>query len=155
MRTRDETVTIEMSRRERRLWDRVRGVVVAKRPGARSGARDVLLLLPDLSVLLLRLLRDSRVPPGAKAIALFGVGYVLWPIDVVPVMFGPIGLVDDLFVVAACLSRMLNYVHPDLVRSHWSGQGDALEAIQRATAWAEQQVRGVVRRFLPPVLRRD
>ncbi len=33
---------------------------------------------------------------------------------------------------------MLNRVHPDVVRSHWSGQGDALEAIQRVTSWTER-----------------
>jgi uncharacterized membrane protein YkvA (DUF1232 family) len=91
---------------------------------------------------------------GGKAIALLGVGYVLWPVDLVPgIVFGPIGLVDDLIVVSAALSRMLNYVHPDVVRSHWSGQGDALDAIQRATSWTERRVRTALVRFLPPPLR--
>jgi hypothetical protein len=27
------------------------------------------------------------------------------------------------------------------VRSHWSGQGDALEVIQRLTSWFEQQLK--------------
>jgi len=31
-------------------------------------------------------------------------------------------------------------VHPDVVRMHWSGQGDALEAIQRVTQWGEDFV---------------
>jgi uncharacterized membrane protein YkvA (DUF1232 family) len=66
------------------------------------------------------------------------VGYVLSPIDLVPsLLVGPIGLVDDLLVVTAALSRILNHVHPDVVRSHWSGQGDALDAIQRVTRWSE------------------
>jgi len=110
----------------------------------------VLLLLPDLAILLARLLRDPRVPRGGKLIALLGIGYVLSPLDLLPEpIFGPIGLIDDLFVVAATLSRILNYVHPDVVRSHWSGQGDALDAIQRATGWAEDRARGVMRRVLP------
>jgi uncharacterized membrane protein YkvA (DUF1232 family) len=86
------------------------------------------------------LLRDERVPVGGKALAVLGVGYVLSPLDVLPTLFfGPIGLIDDLFIVAAALSRVLNYVHPDVVRSHWSGQGDALDAIQRVTEWSETQ----------------
>jgi len=151
----DATVTIDLNPRERRFYDRMRAAVVSPHPGARSGLRDVLLLLPDLFVLLLRLFRDPRVPLGAKAIALLGIGYVLSPIDLMPeLLLGPIGLADDLFVVAATLSRLLNYVHPDVVRSHWSGQGDALDAIQRATGWAEGQVRGALRRVLPRALRR-
>jgi len=143
-------VTIELNRREQRVYDRFRDKVIQPRPGDTSGLRDVLLLLPDLAVLLLRLLRDPRVPMGAKLIALAGVSYVFSPIDLLPeVLLGPFGLVDDVFVVGAALSRLLNYVHPDVVRSHWSGRGDALHAIQRATEWSERQVRGVLRRILP------
>jgi uncharacterized membrane protein YkvA (DUF1232 family) len=150
----DSNVTIELDARERRTYDRLRAAVVTPRPGQASGLRDVLLLLPDLVVLALRLLRDPRVPRGGKAIALLGVGYVLSPVDLLPEgLFGPLGLLDDLFVVGAALSRILNYVHPDLVRSHWSGQGDALDAIQRATGWAEGRARAVLRRLVPRVLR--
>jgi uncharacterized membrane protein YkvA (DUF1232 family) len=148
-------VTIEMDRGERRLYDRLRAGVVVKSPGRRSGTRDLVLLLPDLTVLLARLMRDDRVPIGGKAIALLSVGYVLSPIDFLPAfLFGPIGLLDDLFIVTAALSRVLNYVHPDVVRSHWSGQGDALDAIQRATEWSETQLRSVLSRVLPSLLRR-
>jgi uncharacterized membrane protein YkvA (DUF1232 family) len=152
---REESVTIDVDRRERRLYDRLRAAVVTPHHGERSGARDLLLLLPDLTVLLYRLLRDERVPVGGKAIALLGVSYVFWPVDLLPgLVFGPIGLVDDLIVVSAALSRMLNYVHPDVVRAHWSGQGDALDAIQRATSWTESRVRGALKRILSPPLRR-
>jgi uncharacterized membrane protein YkvA (DUF1232 family) len=108
----------------------------------------LLLLLPDLTVLLLRLLRDDRVPLAPKAVAVAGVAYVLSPLDLVPsLLLGPVGLVDDLIVVAACLSGILNRVHPDVVRTHWSGQGDALEAIERVTAWVEGLLVGGLRRL--------
>ena len=71
---------IELNARERRLWDRVREQIVRYEPGAASGLRDLLLLLPDLTVLLFRLMCDSRVPPGAKLIAGLGFAYVLLPI---------------------------------------------------------------------------
>ena len=84
-------------------------------------------------MLLARLLRDPRVPRRAKLVALFGIGYVLSPIDLLPaLLLGPLGLLDDLVVVTAALSRLINHVHPDVVRSAWPGRGDALDAIQRA-----------------------
>lgn len=149
----DETVTIELNPREQRLYDEVRRRVARSAPGRTTGLRDVLLLLPDLSVLLVRLLRDPRVPRGPKLLALFGVGYLLSPVDLLPgFLFGPIGLVDDLLVVTAALSRLVNQVHPDVVRDAWPGPGDALEAIQRVTAWSEglvtPRVRGFVRGLL-------
>lgn len=146
-------VTIELNPRERRLYDRLRTQVVDRRPGASSGVRDLLLLLPDLTVCLVRLLRDDRVPLGSKAMAVIGVAYVISPLDLLPgLLFGPLGLVDDLLVVTATLSRILNDVHPDVVRSQWPGQGDALEAIQRVTRWSETlftvRLRGVLRGIL-------
>ena len=135
--TAGEPITIELNPREGRLYDRLRTQFVKTRGGSRSGVRDLLLLLPDLTVLLMRLMCDPRVPMTSKAIALLGVGYVVSPIDLIPTLLvGPIGLVDDLLVVSASLSRVLNHVHPDVVRSHWSGQGDALDAIQRVSAWS-------------------
>jgi uncharacterized membrane protein YkvA (DUF1232 family) len=133
-----QRLEIDLRARERRLYDRLRASVVRLEPGASSGLRDFALLLPDLVVLLLRLLRDPRVPFGAKAIALLGVSYALSPIELLPeLLIGPVGLVDDLLVISAALSRIVNKVHPDLVRSHWPGQGDALDAIRRVTAWSE------------------
>ena len=146
----ESPITIELNPRERRLYDRLRARVVGQRPGTDSSLRDLLLLLPDLTVLLFRLLRDPRVPGPPKAVALFGLVYVISPIDLLPTfLFGPLGLVDDLLVVAATLSRLVNQVHPDVVRSQWSGRGDALQAIQGATSWSES----LIRKRLPAALR--
>ena len=144
----ENPLTIEVNPRERRVYDRLRSQVIETEPGEGSGLRDLLLLLPDLAVLLFRLMRDDRVPVGSKAIAVLGAAYLVSPIDLLPTfLLGPIGLVDDLIVVGAVLSRMLNRVHPDVVRSHWSGQGDALEAIQRVTAWTEHAFGDRVRKL--------
>jgi uncharacterized membrane protein YkvA (DUF1232 family) len=138
----ENAVMIDLNPRERRLYDRLRERFVERSPGAGSGFRDLLLVLPDLTILLIRLVRDRRVPILHKGAAIAGVAYVLSPIDLLPsLVFGPVGLLDDLFVVAACLSQLLNHVHPDVVRGHWSGQGDALETIQNVTGWFEKEVR--------------
>jgi uncharacterized membrane protein YkvA (DUF1232 family) len=141
-----DKITIELNPRERRTYDTLRQRVVQREPGEGSGLSDMLLLLPDLTVLLLRLMRDRRVPRLPKLIAVLGIGYVLSPIDLLPaILLGPIGLVDDLLVVSAALSRLLNHVHPDVVRSAWPGQGDALVAIQRVSQWSEGVFRGRLR----------
>jgi uncharacterized membrane protein YkvA (DUF1232 family) len=139
---------VDVRAREKRSYDRLRERILKFEPGAGSGARDVALLFPDLVMLLLRLLRDPRVPIGSKAVALLGLSYALAPLDLLPeILLGPIGLLDDLIVVAAALSRILNHVHPDLVRAHWSGQGDALDAVHRVTAWAESWLGGALARI--------
>lgn len=149
MRSADPVVEIDLSARERRLYDRWRAALAKPVPGAAPDLRDALLALPDLAVLVLRLLRDARVRPGDKAIALLGLAYVLSPVDLLPeFLLGPLGLLDDAFMLALTVSRLVNRVHPDVVRAHWSGQGDVLEAIQRVSGWAERQVGGRLRRRL-------
>jgi uncharacterized membrane protein YkvA (DUF1232 family) len=134
-------IEIELNPREVRLYDRLRASVIEPRPGLGSGIRDLLLLLPDMTVLLFRLARDARVPIGSKIVAGMAVAYVVSPIDLMPeILLGPLGLLDDLLIVGAALSRLLESVHPDIVRQHWSGQGDALDAIGRITEWTDNQV---------------
>jgi uncharacterized membrane protein YkvA (DUF1232 family) len=148
----EPVVEIDLSARERRIYDRWRAALRKPLPGASPDLRDALLALPDLVVLVLRLMRDRRVRPGDKAIAVLGIAYVLSPIDLMPeFVFGPLGLLDDALVLALTVSRLVNRVHPDVVRAHWSGQGEVLDAIQRVTAWAERRLggrlRGAIERF--------
>lgn len=133
-----ERIEIELNPRERRMYDVLREKILGSKPEGRAGVKDLLLLLPDLTVLLARLVRDPRVPWGAKTIAVMGLAYVFSPIDLIPDFFGPIGLLDDLLVAVAALSKILKSVHPDLLRANWSGNGDVLETIQRITAWGER-----------------
>ena len=151
------SVEIELNPKERRVYDRLRAKLLVREADEPSGLGDVLLLLPDLTVLLWRLMQEDRVPLGGKALALLGVGYVFSPLDLIPEIIlgpilGPLTLLDDFVVLAAVTSRLLNYVHPDIVRMHWPGQGDALEAIQKVSNWVESQVskqfRSVVNRLM-------
>ena len=146
---REEHVEIELNPKEQRFYDRLRSQVSKTEVGTRTGLRDLLLLVPDLAVLLSRLLRDDRVAPGDKAIAALGLGYLLSPIDLMPAwLFGPLGVLDDLVVLGAAVSRIVNHVHPDVVRAHWPGQGDALVAIRNASEWSEREIGGRLRRLL-------
>lgn len=145
----EERLEVDLRARERRVYDRLRARVVEAEPGASAGVRDLLLFLPDLVVLLLRLVRDPRVPAGAKAVALLGVGYALSPIDLVPeILFGPLGFLDDLLIATASVSWVVNHVHPDLVRAHWSGSGDVLDVVKSVLGWSEKLVGKTLSRLI-------
>ena len=150
----ESRLELDLTARERRWYDRLRSQLVTHEPGEGSGFRDLLFLLPDVAVLLGRLARDSRVSTFDKAIALGALAYLLSPIDLLPAfLFGPFGLADDLIVVGAALSRLMNRLHPDLLRYHWSGQGDALDAIGRITGWTESQLGRLLSTSLVRLLR--
>jgi uncharacterized membrane protein YkvA (DUF1232 family) len=86
--------------------------------------RSFLMFLPNMVMLLGRLLKDVRVPTAEKALFLAAIVYVISPLDFIPDVFPFIGQVDDLYVVALVLLRLVNRSDESVVRQHWSGGGD-------------------------------
>lgn len=86
--------------------------------------RNFLMFLPNMVLLLGRLLKDIRVPTAEKALFVAAIVYVISPLDLIPDVFPFIGQVDDLYVVALVLLRLVNRTDESVVREHWSGGGD-------------------------------
>ena len=86
--------------------------------------KSFLMFLPNMVTLLARLLKDSRVPAAEKALFLAAIVYVISPLDLIPDIFPFIGQIDDLYVVALTLLRLINRTDESIVRQHWSGGGD-------------------------------
>jgi uncharacterized membrane protein YkvA (DUF1232 family) len=86
--------------------------------------RSFLMFLPNMVVLLGRLLKDARVPTAEKALFLAAIVYVISPLDFIPDVFPFIGQVDDLYVVALTLLRLINRTDASVVRQLWPGGGD-------------------------------
>ncbi len=91
---------------------------------AKGRMRNFLMFLPNMVMLLGRLLKDSRVATAEKALFLAAIVYVISPIDLIPDLFPFIGQVDDIYVVALTLLRLINRSDATVVREHWLGGGD-------------------------------
>lgn len=91
---------------------------------AKGRMRSFLMFLPNMVMLLGRLLKDSKVPTAEKALFLAAIVYVISPIDLIPDLFPFIGQVDDIYVVALTLLRLINRSDASIVRRHWPGGGD-------------------------------
>lgn len=85
---------------------------------------NFLSFLPNMVKLLGRLLKDARVPTAEKALFVAAIVYVISPLDFIPDVFPFIGQVDDIYVVALTLLRLVNKTDASIVREHWSGGGD-------------------------------
>jgi uncharacterized membrane protein YkvA (DUF1232 family) len=79
--------------------------------------------------LVYNLMLDERVPALTKLIPVLSVGYLLFPIDVLPDILIGLGQLDDLAVVMLGLRFFLELAPPDVVREqlkrivqggHWS-----------------------------------
>ncbi len=127
-----------------RFYDRIRGRIqtfVGEKGSALGRTAGFLLLVPDVFILLWRLLGDSRVTGKNKVLLGSAVVYYIFPFDLIPEGFlGPIGYLDDLVFGAYVLNRMLVDVDASVLREHWSGSEDVLLTIQRVMTAADELV---------------
>lgn len=74
--------------------------------------------LPTYIRLVWALLRDSRVPPPQKLILAGIVGYLLFPIDLIPDFIPVLGQLDDIAVVLLGLDLFIRSAPEEVVEEH-------------------------------------
>jgi uncharacterized membrane protein YkvA (DUF1232 family) len=100
-----------------------------------------LMFLPNMFTLLGRLLKDSRVSLADKALFAGAIIYVIMPLDFIPDFIPFVGQVDDIYLVALSLLRLLNRADESVVRENWSGGGDIVSLAN--------SIAGIAPMFLP------
>lgn len=103
--------------------------------------KSFVMFLPNMVILLGRLLKDARVPTAEKALFLAAIVYVISPLDFIPDIFPFIGQVDDLYVVALVILRLINRTDESVVRKHWPGGGDVVSLAE--------SIANIAPKFLP------
>src|SRR4030095_8180749 len=102
----------------------------------KSRMKNLLMFLPNMVALCARLMVDKRVPITERALFAAAVIYAIIPFDVMPDMIPFIGQVDDLFLVALTLLRLIDHTDDLVVREHWRGGGDIVALAQSAAKLA-------------------
>jgi uncharacterized membrane protein YkvA (DUF1232 family) len=131
-------------------------ITIGKRRVRKSGretARRLLRQLPQLFKLVFRLVRDPAVPRFDKV--LFGAValYMLTPLDLVPDVLGPLGWIDDFYLLGLALGRLMVSAGPDRLLEHWDGDpkvlGYLVEGVEELGASLPVRIRrglaGIVR----------
>ncbi|HEY8188429.1 MAG TPA: YkvA family protein [Pyrinomonadaceae bacterium] len=111
-----------------------------------SRLRNLLLFIPNMLVLCARLLADSRVPVTDRALVAGAIVYAIIPFDLIPDMIPFVGQIDDAYLIALTLLRLMQRTDPKVVREHWRGGGDVVELVGAAAM--------VAGKFLPKRIRR-
>jgi uncharacterized membrane protein YkvA (DUF1232 family) len=102
-----------------------------ERKEARGVLRSALMLIPNFLKLLFRLFKDSRVPLAEKALLIGAIAYVISPLDLIPDIVPFVGQVDDLYLIALVVLRMLTRTSDDVLRAHWDGGGDLAATVHK------------------------
>lgn len=123
-----------------------RDPVPAKSPIELLG--DAMASLPQLTIMLYRLLRDAAVPRRKKLIAAAAVAYVASPIDLIPDFIPVAGAMDDLIVVALAIHLLIDSVPEEVQRQYWEGSEDVFELIRGVVTWGAEMVPAPLRRLV-------
>ena len=103
--------------------------------------KGFMMFLPNMVLLLARLLKDSRVGTAEKALFVAAIVYFISPLDFIPDVFPFIGQVDDAYLIALTLLRLINRTDETVVRENWSGGGDVVSLAN--------MIAGIAPKFLP------
>src|ERR1700687_281373 len=112
----------------------------------KQNMKNLLLFIPNFVLLCARLLSDPRVPRTEKALLAGAIIYAIIPFDLIPDMIPFVGQIDDAYLIALTLLRLMERTDPKIVREHWAGGGDVVELVGAAAM--------VAGKFLPKPIRR-
>ena len=97
-----------------------------------------LLLVPDVFILMVRLMFDRDVPRKTRALIAGVVAYFISPYDLLPeAILGPVGYLDDLVLAAAVLAQLFTGDLEPYARRHWNGPKDLAEVVRDINDTAE------------------
>ena len=107
--------------------------------------RDLALFVPRLLRLVGRLLMDPEIPLLDKLLLGAAAAYAASPIDIVPDSIPVLGQLDDLYLIALCLLRLLHRSGEEKLRQHWDGPEDIVDLIHTVTDLATRYLPGRIR----------
>lgn len=107
----------------------VRGVNMDKEQ-AKLNLLEFISLIPAFIKLMYYLAKDPRVSLGDKAILGAAIAYVFSPLDLIPDIIPFLGQVDDAYIVAIALQRLINSAGPEILKEHWEGSMEVFNTLQ-------------------------
>ena len=100
---------------------------------------EYVLMIPDLFLLVTKLMLDKRVDSRYKLYLGAALAYMVSPIDLIPDrMFGALGYIDDIAVMVAVLNILLKEVDNQIILESWSGNADLLATVRKFLDQADQ-----------------
>lgn len=114
----------------------------------KSRMKNLLMFLPNMIALCGRLLTDRRVPRAEKVLFAGAVLYALMPLDLIPDLIPFVGQVDDTYLIAMTLMRLIKKTDDRVVRENWRGGGDVVQLVEAVISLAPKLLPKRVRRVL-------
>lgn len=110
--------------------------------------KNLLMFVPNTVLLCGRLLTDPRVPLTERALVGGAIVYAIIPFDLIPDVIPFVGQIDDAYLIAMTLIRLMDRTEPDILREHWNGGGDIVQLVESTAIIAGKLLPKRIRRVL-------
>jgi len=114
----------------------------------KSRMKNLLMFMPNMIALCARLMVDPRVPRTERALFAAALIYAIIPFDFIPDMIPFVGQIDDAFLIALTLTRLIDRTDDRIVREHWRGGGDVVQLINSIVMLAPMMIPRRISRVL-------
>jgi uncharacterized membrane protein YkvA (DUF1232 family) len=114
----------------------------------KSRMKNLLMFVPNMVLLSGRLLTDPRVPRTEKVLVAGAIIYAVIPFDLIPDMIPFVGQLDDAYLIALTLLRLVDRTDPKVLREHWNGGGDIVQLVESMAMLTAKLLPKRIRRVL-------
>ena len=94
--------------------------------GAKKIALEAILLIPRFVQLMYRLIKDREVKKRDKAICAACIGYIFMPFDIIPDFIPFLGQLDDIFILALGVRRLMKSAGREKIEKYWTGDKNVI-----------------------------
>ena len=116
-------------------YSHVRADISSKVPERFESIIKYAMVLPDISVLFYRLLKDKRVSLRNKITVGAAIAYLVSPIDLLPDFIPFIGQVDDIAIAFYALNSIINDVPEEIILENWQGEENIILLVREGLAY--------------------
>ena len=114
----------------------------------KSRMKKLAMFVPNMILLCGRLLTDPRVPRTEKVLLAGAIIYAVIPFDLIPDMIPFVGQLDDAYLIALTLLRLVDRTDPKILREHWNGGGDIVQLVESMAMLTAKLLPKRIRRVL-------
>lgn len=97
------------------------------RAAAKGTVASIIREIPNYLKLLGGLLTDRRVAPLDKMLVGAAIVYIIMPLDLIPDFIPFLGEVDDVFLLATAIQRLISNAGKRVVMDYWHGAAEDLD----------------------------
>jgi Uncharacterized conserved protein len=113
-----------------KLRNKLEKYVKSRMPKKLQPVIPYLLLLPDTLALFIRLFNDKRVSVTDRVMIASGIVYIISPLDIIPDIILPFGLLDDLGIAFFVLDKLILSMPKEVLYENFNGNENIIDYVR-------------------------